>query len=264
MKKQNQIERKDSRASSASQAKKPKMQRIRVPMQLALKEAVERGARKLNISPSKFLELAIREQLPPVEAAIVKSRRVPRDILISKRCADVLSRLALELKADPKEIGENAIESYLLFIEKRPDLAEAQPRFVARESVFAISAAGDLYDRLDHACEVYDLDRDSVVDSAIGAFLEMVLRYQHSPASREFTLSCRGSSDPENIEFVLSQLSNDARSMFDKMVAEISTRPFSDACNKLSVLRELVIHHPGLKNEREALEMIVEGANRLT
>jgi predicted transcriptional regulator len=262
MKKQNQIERKNSSGRSTSQGKKPKTL-IRVPMPLTLKEAVERGARKLSISPSQFVEQAIREQLPRVEGAIVETRRVPRDILISKRRADVLSRLALELKADPKEIGENAIESYLLFIEKRPELAEAQPRFVGRESVFAISAAGDLYDRLDHACEVYDLDRDSVVDSAIGAYLDLVLRHECCSASREFILSYRGSSDPENIEFALSQLSNDARSMFEKMIEEISSRPFSQACNEINALRELTMHHPALKKEREALEMIAEGAARL-
>jgi predicted transcriptional regulator len=263
MKKHNQIERKNSRGSSTSQGKKPKMERIRVPMPLALKEAVERGARKLSISPSKFLEQAIREQLPRVEVAIVKSRRVARDIMISKRRADVLSRLALELRADPKEIGENAIESYLLFIEKRPDLAEAQPRFVARESVFAISAAGDLYDRLDHACEIYDLDRNSVVDSAVGAYLDMVLRHEDGSSAREFLLSCRGSSDPENIECALSQAGANVRSMFDKLVGQISAQPFAQACAEFSALRELTMHHPSLKKEREALEMIAEGAARL-
>jgi hypothetical protein len=265
MKKQNQIERKNSSGSSTSQGKKPKTVLIRVPMPLALKEAVERGARKLSISPSKFLEQAIREQLPLVEAKIGKSSKIiSRDIMISRRRCQVLAELAATLRTTPKEIGENAIESYLLFIEMFPDLAEAQPRFVRPEMVFAPLAAGPLYDQLDRVCAIYDLDRNSVVDSAIGAYLDLVLRHEQHSISRDFTLSCRGSRDPENIHFVLSTpLGNDARSLFDKIVGQITSRPFSDGCNEFNALRELIMHHPALKTEREALEMIAEGAARL-
>ena len=231
-------------------------------MPLALKEAVKRGARKLSISPSEFLERAIREQLPRVETAIVMSQRVPRDILISRRRADIFFGLALDLKADPKEIGENAISSYLQFIEKFPSLAEAQPRFVRSEAVFAVLPTGDLYDRLDEACAIYDLDRNSVVDSAIGAYLDLVLSCDNA-ASREFWLSCRGSSDPENIACILSRAGENVRLMFTKLASEIFAKPFAEACVEFGTLREMMMHHPGLRDELEALEMIVEGANRI-
>lgn len=312
MKKQNQIERKNSRENPSPQVKKVETKRIngrmRPPLEIPadwkevasidftgyldrdceeriiyktpegkLKaarsssglEAIEDVSRKQALQwiqecvlPEEFLaDFSLTRR--PTKGA---EQEVPvyREILISKRRADVLSRLAAELKVDPKEIGENAIASYLLFIEKRPDLAEAQPRFVTGKSVFAVAAAGDLYDRLDHTCEVYDLDRNSVVDSAIGAYLDLVLQDESSSAaSRELTLSWRGSSDPENIEFILSQATEDARSLLAKLVNTISVQPFEQARHEFGALRDLTMHHPAFKNEREAFEMIIEGAARL-
>jgi hypothetical protein len=200
----------------------------------------------------------------PTKSDQHESRRFSRDIMISKRRADILGSLARELKIDPKEIGENAIASYLAFIEKFPHLAEAQPRVVRMEAVFAPLAAGPLYDQLDRACAIYDLDRNSVADSAIGAYIDLVLRHERAQGSREFMLNCRGASDPENICFILSRPSEHARSMFDKSVQQISSQPFAQACTEFGELRELMMHHPALKTEREALEMIVEGASRLT
>ncbi|MFZ1219412.1 MAG: hypothetical protein WAO00_08965 [Chthoniobacterales bacterium] len=51
--------------------------------------------------------------------------------------------------------------------------------------------------------------------------------------------------------------------IFTRLVREISTKPFADASIEFGQLREFIMHHPGLRNEREALEMIVEGAGRL-
>lgn len=188
--------------------------------------------------------------------------RVATDIAISKRRFEVLYQVAREVKADARKIGENAIESYLDFIEKFPYLAEAQPRFVHGEAIFAVLPTGKLYDRLDEACAIYDLNRNAVVDSAIGAYLDMVLRHEE-PTMRENILSYRGSSDPENIAFILSLVDGSARTMFDSLVAQISSRPFAEACNEFNGLRELMMHHPGLSRERHALEMIVEGFGRL-
>jgi predicted transcriptional regulator len=190
-------------------------------------------------------------------------QRVSRDISISRRRADVLKRLAKEINAEPKEIGENAIESYLVFIEEFPHLAEAQPRFVAGEAAFSIAPSGKLYDRLDRACGIYDLERDSVVESAIGAYVDLV-SLDKAQELRALTLSYRGSMDPENIAWILSRAGEDVRPMFDKLVEQISSQPFAQACTELSALRELTMHHPALKDERIALEMIAEGAARLS
>jgi hypothetical protein len=186
-----------------------------------------------------------------------------REVLISRRSGDVLKQLAAELKADARAIGENAIESYLAFIEKRPELAEAQPRFIQKDWVFAVAPTGDLYDRLYESCRIYDLDPGSVVDSAIGAYLDLVVSHAKNDAMRELTLSYRGSSDPENIEFVLSKMSESASSLFDQLVQQIAQRPLADACDDLSALRELVMHHPALKKQRVALEMVAEGGRQL-
>ncbi len=51
--------------------------------------------------------------------------------------------------------------------------------------------------------------------------------------------------------------------MFAKVANRLQDQPFEDACGELAAFRELVMHHPGLEAEREALEMITEGANRL-
>lgn len=59
-----------------SAPRKPKAKRIRVLMPLALKEAVGGAAKKLNISRSRFLVLAIREELSLVEAAIASQAEV--------------------------------------------------------------------------------------------------------------------------------------------------------------------------------------------
>ncbi len=83
------------------------------------------------------------------------------------------------------------------------------------------------------------------------------------PALRELTLSYRGSSDPENIAFILSEPCEHSRSLFGKLVDQIYAQPFAQACNEFSALREMTMHHPQLKSERVALEMIVEGANRI-
>jgi hypothetical protein len=91
----------------------------------------------------------------------------------------------------------------------------------------------------------------------------MVLR-EASPKMRELLLSRRGSSDLENIAFILSAASENARSLFDKFVHQISTQPFGQACDEFGALREMTMHHPSLKKEREALEMITQGAARLS
>ena len=59
MKKPNQIERKNSRGAAWSQAKK----RIRVPMPVALKEAVQKAAKASGQSVSAFVEDAIRGKI---------------------------------------------------------------------------------------------------------------------------------------------------------------------------------------------------------
>lgn len=48
--------------------------------------------------------------------------------------------------------------------------------------------------------------------------------------------------------------------MFGKLVQQISAQPFCQACTDFLALRALVSHHPSLKSEREALEMIGSGS----
>lgn len=266
MKKRNQAPDKEDKTTqkTAQQEARRGLIEIEVPLPDALRRSAERGAKKLGISTSLFVEQAIREHIPRVQAAkSVNHNAAARDLMISRRRADLLSALARELKADPREIGENAIESYLLFIEKCPNLAEAQPRFVAGEALFAVMPNGELYDRLDEACAIYDLNRDSVVDTAIGAYLDMVLHYETGSPLRESTLRSRGSSESETIEFILSRAGENARATFGKLVMQISSQPFAQACTEFDALRELTMHHPSLKDERIALEMIAEGAARL-
>jgi hypothetical protein len=134
---------------------------------------------------------------------------------------------------------------------------------IVEEGYFFGRDAGELYDRLDEACVIYDLNRDSVVDSAIGAYIDQVLHYEPGSPLRESTLDWRGSSKPENIEVVLSRAGENVHSLFRKLVGQISAQPFAPACSEFAALRELTMHHPALKNERVALEMIAEGAVRL-
>jgi hypothetical protein len=90
MKKRNQAP--DKKSTISKNMAQPKARtglvEIEVLLPNPLRRAVERCARKLRISPSRFFELAIRKQLPRIETATGELQRVSRDLMISERRAD--------------------------------------------------------------------------------------------------------------------------------------------------------------------------------
>jgi hypothetical protein len=262
MKKQNQAPTKDGKTTQNSRQQKARagLMEIAVPMTGTLRRAVERGAKKLNISPSRFVEQAIREVLPVVTAQHAAQQNF--EILISQRRSSLLHDLAKKIQIDPVLIGTNAIKSYLACVEEYPHLAEAQCRFVRTDALFTLSPDPQLAVSISEACEIYDLDRNSLADTAIGLWIDAAL--SDDSMFRAASLESKGEMDPHQIAYRLGKLSEGADMMFGKLVQQISAQPFYQACGDFLALRGLVSHHPSLKTEREALEMIVEGANRLT
>ena len=102
MKKQNQIERKNSRGSSISQGKKPETKRIRVYMPRALKEAIERAAKKLRTTPSRFVEVAIQEELSRIEADIAMRGAAA----VIRRCDSLIAQRSKIEKQNKKSAPE--------------------------------------------------------------------------------------------------------------------------------------------------------------
>jgi hypothetical protein len=190
------------------------------------------------------------------------SAQQPSEILISKRRLSLLRDLARKIHTDPVLIGMNALESYLAFVEEYPHLAESQPRFVRAEGLFTTQLPAQLADKISEVCSIYDLDRNSLVDTAVGLWVDIAS--SETPIHREAHLESKGGMDPHQIAYRLGQLPKEADTMFGKLVQQISAQPFYQACSDFLALRGLVSHHPSLKTEREALEMIVEGANRLS
>ncbi len=75
MKKPNQIK-KNRKAASLTAQPKAERRRVRVKMPVHLSRAIRAKAKRENISVSQLAELAIRKQLPLIEAAIAE---IPKD-----------------------------------------------------------------------------------------------------------------------------------------------------------------------------------------
>ena len=183
-----------------------------------------------------------------------------REIHISAVAKKFLVQIGKRLNADPREIGERAIGSYVKFVEKNPTLAEAQRKFVHCDALLGCIPESRLR-QLSRVCTIFHFDADQVADTAISAFV--IYAAQRTGELEKLLKDEPGSMDPESIEYILS-LPSEAASSFISTSADLYFRePFIEARTKLAGLLELTRHHPGLRKEAEALEMILEGANRL-
>ena len=79
----------------------------------------------------------------------------------------------------------------------------------------------------------------------------------------EYARQHPGDSDPEQYAFLLSKASSPEQCMFAKIANRLRDQDFEIACTELNTFRSLIKYHPGFEREREVLEMITEGANRL-
>lgn len=181
-----------------------------------------------------------------------------RDLCVTRQCRDALYSFAIEkFIGDPFTIAEKAILKYIKFIEDYPHLAEAQPRAKNCNALLIRRPAQELSDQLDYMSFIYNLDPNQVADSAISVYLEF------ASVHPRFVQGDPGAIDPAQIACVLSRPSEPARVSFESAVAGIKSQPFDHVCDKLKGLLELTMHHPGFEQERVALEMIVEGAERI-
>lgn len=186
------------------------------------------------------------------------------ELSISTRRKELLLELAKESNCDPTLISRNAIRSYLDFVDKFPDTAQAQARYTKCDATLMWAPQDDLFDRLTMMCEVFHFDHASICDLAIGVFIDLTLKKaKFSQSLRDLHVKERGKMDPEAIFCMLSKLSDEARSFFARIAGNFVDQPFRVACRDLADLREIVMHHPGLVDETRTLEMIVEGSHRL-
>jgi hypothetical protein len=168
-------------------------------------------------------------------------------VCITRQSNEALLSLAATLEVAPLQIAERAIKNYLRFIRENVELAAAQPRFKKCNATLG-RLRKDISDRLVLTCEINDLKPSQVVDSAISAYLEYAedVRTQ-LPALWHFIEETPGEMDPAQIAGILSTSSTRAREAFTTIVAEIKSRPFSQACDQLKGFLELTMHHPGLE-----------------
>lgn len=250
MKKTNQAPNQEAKTTQKLAQSKAARRRIKVIVPSVLKRKLITGATRAKVSLTKFCEAAIREKL--------QQKKGFEQLLIPDYRLDQIISLADRLGADAGFLAERAINSYLDFVEQYPQLAQTQPRFVHGASVLVVQPT--VFERLDYLCVMFDLDRTSVADSALRVYIR---RAEHSAIDFELAKADPGGIDVEQIAYLLSQATSPAQCMFAKVANHYSNQDFEGACGDLGALRELVMYHPDLQREREALEMIVEGANRL-
>lgn len=194
-----------------------------------------------------------------------KAPRRYQDLLISQYRAEKLQELSDTLGVAAKQLWPQALSDYLLFVETYPHWAQAQPQFVHATAALAIFPTGPLHDRMDHVCGIYRLDKNSVVDAALRV-LEKFVRHHSNNGMKvdvEFTSDAPGIFEPENALCILTKAASPEQCTFAKIANQLCNQEFEAACGDLDAFRSLIQYHPGFEAEREALEMISEGANRL-
>lgn len=186
-----------------------------------------------------------------------------REILISSRCKESLDVLAARFKIDPLKIAAGAIRNYLSFVEQNPSFAQAQPTFCDCDALLGFfDPKQRILAKLDLVCETYNLLPAQVISSAIKVYSEYAERQKGE--LRQLVEKYPGEIDPEQIAFLLSEVTRPVIDLLDETVANFRQLPFEKALNRMKALLGLMTHHPRLEKQRIALQMIVEGANQLT
>jgi hypothetical protein len=185
-----------------------------------------------------------------------------REIHVPLKLRDDLDILALNSGADALKIATMATANYIDFVEAHPEVAQGQPAFRDCSALLGfLPSTEKLFKKLDDICETYSLDVNQVFASAIGVYLEFAR--EQTGVMADFVRKFPGGIDPEQIAFALSRPNEPERSFFEEMT-HFRGMPFDMVVGRSKALLGLIARHPGFEKERAALEMIVEGATRLT
>jgi hypothetical protein len=184
-----------------------------------------------------------------------------RELLITEDTKCRLQSLAITLGCDPMRIAERAVESYLDFVQKFQQLAQAQPRLKRCDALLLLPQK--LMDALDNVCAIYHLEANQVAESAVAVYADFAEWEENRHFFHELGTADPGGIDPENIAYLLSKASSSASAAFERILSEVTTHPFNESIGLFYELLELTKHHPGFEQRRAGLEMIVEGAQRI-
>lgn len=185
-------------------------------------------------------------------------------VRLTRETKDALGPLALALNCESCRIVEGAIRGYLDFANDH-DLAWQQPRFKNCDEILHDAIGAKLANKLCVFEQTSGLAYDQIAEIAVRIYIDFANEQRSRfPGLLPLLVESPGEIAPEQIEYMLSRVSRSARSAFQRAVTDARSCSFDEACERLRGLLDFTTHHPGFEQERIAVEMIVEGAARIS